>query len=125
MSAVQLYRELFPALARTATPPPSSWNDYSHTRVGGHIVIRTSAIGAAPSVVPVVEAQDPLSQQWYPLLTGAAIVAVGLVVLRIYPGVAAVANLSVADFIPPIWRLSMTHSNGDSITYSASANLRE
>jgi hypothetical protein len=125
MSAVQSYRELFPALARTATPTASAWDDKSHTRLGGHIVIRTSAITAAPSVIPTVEAQDPLSQQWYTLLTGAAITATGLVVLRIYPGVASVANLSVPDFIPPIWRLSMTHGNSDSITYSASANLRD
>jgi hypothetical protein len=125
MSAVQLYREVYPLLARTATPTATIWNDTSHTRLGGHIVIRTSAIGAAPSVVPTVEAQDPLSGLWYPLLTGAAIVAVSLVVLRIYPGVAAVANLSSPDFIPPIWRLTMTHGNADSITYSASANLRD
>lgn len=125
MSAVQSYREIYPALARTATPTQTVFNDFSHTRLGGHFVIRTSAIGAAPSVVPVIEAQDPLSSQWYPILTGAAITATGLVVLRVYPGVAAVANLSVPDFLPPIWRLTMTHGNADSITYSASANLRD
>jgi hypothetical protein len=125
MSAVQSYRELFSSLARTATPTPSAWNDFSHTRLGGHFVIRTSAIGAAPSVVPSIEAQDPLSQQWYTMLTGAAITATGLVVLRVYPGVAAVANLSSPDFLPPIWRLTMTHGNADSITYTASAQLRD
>lgn len=122
---VQSYREIFPAVARTATPASVAYNDGVHSRLGGHFVIRTSAIGAAPSVVPLIEAQDPLSQQWYPLLTGAAITATGLVVLRVYPGVAAAANLSVPDFVPPIWRLTMTHGNADSITYSASAFMRD
>lgn len=124
MSAVQSYREIYTSLARTATPTPTVWNDTSHTRLGGHFVIRTSALAAAPSVVPSIEAQDPLSQQWYTILTGAAITATGLIVLRVYPGVAAVANLSSSDFLPSIWRLTMTHGNSDSITYTASAQLR-
>ncbi len=125
MSAVQLYVPILPSVARAAAGDViSAYNDLSHTRLGGHFVIRTSAIVSAPSVVPNIEAQDPLSLQWYPILTGAAITATGLVVLRVYPGVANTANLSVSDFLPPIWRVRMTHGNTDSITYSVSANLR-
>lgn len=124
MSAVQLYYAMFPLLARIATPTPFQSNDTSHTRLGGHFVIRTTAIGAAPSVVPSLEGQDPLSGVWYTLLTGAAIVAVGTTVLRLYPGFTPVANTTASDILPPIWRLNMTHGNSDTITYSASANLR-
>ncbi len=124
MSAVQLYVPVFQSLARTATPTPATFNDVSHTRLGGHFVIDATAIGAAPSVVFNIEAQDPLSQKWYALLVSAAITAVGTTRLSIYPGVPPVANVSASDFIPPIWRVRPVHGNADSITYSVSANLR-
>lgn len=125
MSAVQLFVPVFPSVARTASPTPASFNDVSHTRLGGHIVIDATAIGAAPSVVFNIEAQDPLSQKWYALLTSAAITAIGTTRLTIYPGAPATANVSVSDFIPPIWRVRPVHGNADSITYSVAANLRD
>lgn len=124
MSAVQLYYVMFSPLARTVTPTPFQGNDFSHTRLGGHFVIRTTAIGAAPSVVPAIEGLDPLSGVWYTILTGAAIVAAGTTVLRVYPSFTPVANLTAGDLLPPTWRLTMTHGNSDTITYSASAQLR-
>lgn len=124
MSAVQLYVPIFQSLARTATPTPVAFDDGAHTRLGGHFVFRVSAIVSAPSVVATIEAQDPLSAEWYPLLVSAAITTVSTTVLKIYPGVAAVANASSPDFLPPRWRVSVAHGNADSITYSMAANLR-
>lgn len=87
------------------------------------MVIDVTAIGPAPTVVPLIECFDVRSGKWYPILTGAAIVAVGTTVLRVYPGMAAVANLRADDMLSEQVRLSMTHGNADSITYSAAVHL--
>lgn len=126
MAGVYSYREVLPSLARIANPAVTpTWNDGVHTRKGGHFVINVTAIGAAPSITANIEAQDPLSQVWYALLTSAAITATGITVLKIYPGLTPIANAVASDIIPPIWRVRIVHGNSDSITYSMSANLRD
>ncbi len=124
MAANSFSKNLYLPIARTVSPTAEIQNDINHPRLGGHFIIRTSAVGAAPSVVPSIEAQDPLSAIWYSLLTGVAITAIGTTILKIYPGLTPVANAVASDFIPPVWRFSMTHGNSDSITYSVAANLR-
>lgn len=124
MIGTQDYRILYPSAARTATPTAVMQDDVDHPRLGGHFVIHISAITADPSVVPTIDAYDTHSEQWYNILTGAAITGTGLVVLKVYPGVTATENLAVSDFLPRKWRLVMTHADTDSITYSVSAFLR-
>ncbi len=115
---------IFASAARTATPTPFTANDGGHPRVGGQFTINVTAIGAAPSVVFNIEGLDPVSGVYYPILTSAAITATGTTVLRVYPGAANTANLSVSDYIPPQWRVRPVHGNSDSITYSMTANMR-
>jgi len=44
-------------------------------------------------------------------------------VLRIAPGLAAAANVAANDVVPERIRLTMTHGNGITITYIATAHL--
>lgn len=107
---------LFASAARTATPAPSVVDNFPG--IGARIIIDVTAITSTPSVVFAVEGYDPASQKWLALLTSAAIVGVGTTILRIFPGATVAANLSANDFMPAMWRVTATHANGNSITYS-------
>lgn len=120
--AVGTARTLYASAARTATPTAVTQTNYRAER-GGHIVIKVTAVSATPSVVPTIEGYDATSDSWYTVLAGSAITATGTTVLKVYPGIAVQANACASDILPQIWRLSMTHGDSDSITYTASANL--
>lgn len=115
-------RTVYASAARTATPTPTTFTS-TRAEKGGHFVIVVTAVTATPSVVPAIEAYDPTSNTWYAVLTGAAITATGTTVLKIYPGIAVQANATAADILPQTWRVTMTHGDSDSITYSVAANL--
>jgi len=70
-----------------------------------------------------IKGKDPLSGKYYTLLASAAIVAASTVVLRVYPGLTAVANLVASDVLPLDWRVEVTHSAGSNFTYSVGAQL--
>lgn len=109
--------------ARTATPTAVELT--SERARGMHLVIDVTAITSSPSVVPTIDAYDPLSGKWYNLLTGNAITATGTTVLKIYPGSGTIVNAAASDIIPDAFRVTMTHGNADSITYTVGAHLLE
>jgi len=112
---------VFASAARTATVSSATFNNGNYR--GGQFVIDVTAITATPSVVFSIEAVDALSGQVFSLLDSVAIVAVGTTVLRVYPGLTAAANLVANDLLPWQWRVTATHADADSITYSVAANL--
>lgn len=89
---------------------------------GGHVIIDVTAATDTPSVTPKIQGLDPLSGKWYDLLEGAAITGTGTTVLKVYPGITAAANVAVSDLLPAKWRVTMTHGDADSITYSVAFN---
>lgn len=114
---------LFLASARTATPTAGQVAGGCGYAIGFHVVIDVTAAPVAPSVTPTVECQDLRSGKWYPIIVGAPLTAVGTRVLRCYPGLTPVANLTVSDVITEQIRLAMAHGNADSITYCAAIHL--
>lgn len=112
---------VYASAARTATP--TAVNVTSKGRLRLHLVVVVTALSATPSVVPKIDGYDVLSNSYYNLLTGVAITATGTTVLKVGPGLSAVASAVAADFLPQTWRLTMTHANADSITYSVAAHL--
>ena len=88
-----------------------------------HLVIDVTSITASPSVVPTIDGYDPVSGKYYNLLTGAALTATGTTVLKIYPGIATVPSAAASDILSNVVRVSMTHGDADSITYSVAAML--
>lgn len=114
----------YASAARTATPAAFTL-DLVRVRALV-VVIDVTAIGPAPSVVPTLDAIDQASGKAYNLLTGTALTAAtGSTprVLRIAPGLVVAANLTANDVVPERIRLTMTHGNADSITYSACLHL--
>jgi hypothetical protein len=112
---------LYASAARTATPTAAEFG--ANGAHGLHLVINVSTLAASPSVVPTIDGYNTLSNGWYNLLTGAAITATGTTVLKIYPGIVAVASAAASDVIPNKLRLVLTHGDADSITYSAAVHL--
>ena len=112
---------LMASAARTATASSPDQNNYNWC--GAHIIINVTSITATPSVVPTIQGKDPISGTYYTLLTGLAITTTGITILKIYPGITALANGSANDILPRYWRITMTHADADSITYSVAAML--
>jgi len=113
--------QVFASAARTATLSSATFNNGNYR--GLQLVIDVTAIAATPSVVFSIEAFDSLSGKFYTLLDSVAIVAVGTTILRVYPGLTDSANLIANDLLPFQWRVTATHADADSITYSVGANL--
>lgn len=109
---------LYSSAARTATPTAVDFN--TKRDEGIIVVINVTAIAATPSVVPTIDGIDSISGATYNLLTGAAITATGISFLRIHPSIEASANIKASEMLPELTRLTMTHADADSITYSVS-----
>lgn len=112
---------VLPSEARTATVTGDDQKNWAFN--GLHLIIDVTAISATPSVVPKIQGKDPVSGKYYDLLTGVAITAVGITVLKLFPSATAAANVTVNDTLPRTWRVIMTHADADSITYSVGANM--
>lgn len=118
------YRTIFPSLARTASPTPVQFDDGTNARGGAHIVINTTAVSGASSVVFNIEGFAPLANVWYTLLASAAITATGTVRLTVNPYITNSANVAASDVLPPVWRVRPVHGTADSTTYSVEAIMR-
>ena len=112
---------VYASAARTATPTAVVIN--TRRASGLYIVIDATAITASPSVVPTIDLVDSVSGKFVNLVTAAAVATVSTVMLRIGRGLTAAANATVLEFLPDQVRVTMTHGDADSITYSVSAHL--
>lgn len=112
---------IFASAARTATPTAVDLQ-VSHAS-GITLVIDTTAINLTPSVVFTVLGLDPISGKTWTLLASAAVTAVSTVVLDIWPGATAAANLAANKRLPQSIRVTAVHADADSITYSVTAHL--
>lgn len=109
--------------AKTATPTPMDFQNSAGNR-GLVVVVDTTVVpGANPSNVVTIQGRDPISGKYYTILASAAITGVGTVILRVYPGLVAAANLTVNDVLPLEWRVIVTAGNGNSATYTVAAHL--
>lgn len=87
------------------------------------VVIDVTAVPTVDTVTFTLQGKDPASGKYYTILASAALVAAGTVVLRVYPGLTAAANLVASDALPRTWRLITTHSAATNFTYSVGAVL--
>ncbi len=114
---------VFASAARAVVSPAYNSADLSNLGAKGVIVtIDVTAITASPSVVFTLEYKDTLSGKYVVFGTSAAIVGTGTTSLLAYPGATAAANTIFNRGVPAVWRVTATHGDTDSITYSVSAN---
>jgi hypothetical protein len=115
---------VYPSAARTATPTAVTVPVGRYRAL--HLVIDVTAVTATPSVVCTIDAYDPVSGKYYNLLTSAALTDSGAPytrVLKIGRALTAAANLTANDVLPSTIRITMTHGDADSITYTVAATL--
>ena len=114
---------VLPSAARTAAPNDQEFRGFAPSVLGVLVVVDVTSITSTPSLTVKVQGVDPRTGKTWDIVTSAAIVATGTTVLRVRPGITPVTNVAVADVLPPVFRISCTHADADSITYSVSAYL--
>ena len=70
------------------------------------------------SITPSIEGKDPLSGAFYTILTGAAVAATGITVMRVGPTIIAAANVAANAILPSEFRVSVAVADAESMTYS-------
>lgn len=113
---------VYTSSARTASPNDIEYRNLTNA-IGMILSIDVTAISDTPSVTFTVEGVDVFADQTWTIITSAAYTSVTSGVLKIYPGITTSANVAVADVIPPNIRITATHADADSITYSVAAHL--
>jgi hypothetical protein len=120
--------EILASAARTATPTiavitSATLAVSTKAMTNLQVIIDATAATATPVVQVALQAQDPVSSKWYDLIASIAdITAVGTTVLSFGENTPVVANLGNQGFIPDNIRLTLTHTDADSITYSVGLN---
>jgi len=89
----------------------------SPTAVGLKLVVAVTNAGTG-SIMVAIQGKDKQSGQYYPILSGTAIVANGVTVYTVFPGAPVAANVSANDMIPEIWRWNVAVQNPNPMTYS-------
>lgn len=111
---------LLASAARTATTTSTDQTNYNAR--GVHVAINVTVAGTSNLTV-TVQGKDPISGTYYTILAGAAITGTGITILKIYPGITAVANGSANDILPRTFRVSCAKGDASSWTYSVAASL--
>lgn len=87
-----------------------------------HLVLEVTALSATPSIVLKVEGLNEATGSYYTLIESMAITTVSTNVLKLGKNEVESTNLSAQTFIPNNIRVSVTHNDADSITYSIGIN---
>lgn len=126
LASDSMYFEVLPSAARTTDPDPQEFElagrGYEYT--GGLVlVIDATAVTATPALTVTVSGVDRVSGKLYTILASVAIATAVTTVLKIGPGLTAAANTVANDRLPPVFRVTCTHGDADSITYSIGGML--
>jgi hypothetical protein len=112
---------VYASAARTATPTAVTIPTGRYRSL--ILILDCTVDPAAASITPKIE--GVVGGKTYTLLTGAAFASVSTVALTVGPGLPATANVSANNVLPDTIKVTMTHADSDSITYSVVAELVE
>lgn len=112
----------FPSVARTSTPNPAIFSNYSGT---GLIVVIDMTVGSGTGVTFTIEGVDRASNKTWVILTSTAKSSAATTVLRVHPNLAASANVTAQDMVPKEFLIRAAHSDGASLTYSVGVHLSD
>jgi hypothetical protein len=104
---------IYASAARTATSSATILTDSTE----GLFFIDVTAAAVTPSVVFTIAGVSPSGTE-YTILASAAITGTGMTVLRVSPQLTAAANTIAKDMLPQALKVTATHADADSITYS-------
>lgn len=100
--------------ARTASVQGGDEKNY-HAK-GVIVVLDVTATNNAPSIV--LKIQGKVAGKYYDILEGAAVTGISTNIYRVHPDLTDSPNLIAKDILPQDWRVTVTHDNDNSITYS-------
>lgn len=89
---------------------------------GGHFIINV-VTATSGTYTPHIQAQDDSSGIWYDILVGSAISASGITILKVYPGIGAIANGTANDILPKTWRIQLVGASTPNMVISVDAYL--
>lgn len=112
---------LYASAARTATPTAVEVNTRRFRTLV--IVLDATAITSTPSITIAIDRKDNSSGKYINILTSAAIATVSTNTIRVGLGLPVTANVSANEPLPNVVRITVTHGNANSITYTCSAHL--
>ena len=110
---------IFTSAARIATivSPVLS----SQEVISSIFTINVTATASTPSVVFSIEGKDPLSKAFYNIIDSVAITATSTTTIQVGMNIIAAANVAANEMLPEEYRITATHGDADSITYSVGA----
>ena len=108
------HQSIFASAARTATSSAT----IACESCEGFFFINVTAAVASPSVVFTIAGLSPNGSTAYTIIDSAAITGTGLTVIRVSPQLTASANTIAKDMLPSAIKVTATHADTDSITYS-------
>lgn len=111
---------LISASAVTTTQTGTDQKNYNAR--GCHVILNMTSVGTG-SVTLEIDAKDPVSGNYYALLTGAAVVTNSTNIYRVYPNLTASANAVANDILPRTWRVKVTANNANATSYTVSTVL--
>lgn len=91
---------------------------------GAHFVVNVSTFTSG-TYTPKIQGKDPVSGIYYDILVGPAIAATGTTILKIYPGISAIANGASSDILPSVWRVQLTGASTPDMVLSVAAYLEQ
>lgn len=112
---------LLASAARTASADSGDIVNYNGR--GIQVVVDVTVDPASASFTTQIQVKDISSGKYITVLTSVAINGVGTTRLTVYPGITVAANVSASDLISRTWKVTTTHVDGDSITYSIGASI--
>jgi len=108
---------VYASAARTATPTAFQ-TAVPRGCKGIRVVLDATAVTATPAVTTTIDALDSVSGKWVNLLTSAAVATVTTNPYTVALGATVAANVSASAPLGDQIRITCTHGDADSITYS-------
>lgn len=111
------------ALASAARTATTSSSDITNSWGKGILVFFDVTAVATSDVKVKVEGKDPTSGKYYTILEGASVTTISTNVYKVNPALTAAVNSIANDILPKTIRLTVTHANANSTTYSVGYSL--
>lgn len=114
---------LLASAARTAASVNTA-DQLNQTGKGAVVVIDVTTFTSGTYTF-TVQGRDPASGKYYTILASAALGATGTVIMRIYPGLTAAANVTASDVLPTAWRVSAAGASSPNMVFSVGVMVIE
>lgn len=113
---------VLPSLSRSAATV-SSADQVNNQWRGGQFIINVSTF-VSGTYTPTIQGKDPVSGNYYTILTGPAIGSTSTTALQVYPGV-SVTTTGASALLPRTWRISLAGASTPVMTFSVGFSLAQ